>query len=189
VIRIGYLVPLLIALSGCATAISPSDCSKTGLIARAPSNFGVVVTKKVFRGGELRDCSQIAFLEGQGVTHILQLNASKEEAAVGPHQEGAFEVMPVALRANTVGRASTCEAVRMALRYLEDSNHWPIYVHCTVGRDRTGYIIGMFEREVLGRSIDSVMQELGAFGHTGPWSTIFGQIDRELAKKTPVCLD
>jgi hypothetical protein len=180
------LLPLLIVFSGCATAIAPG-CPKTGLTATAPSNFGVVVANAVFRGARLTTCNQLAFLEEKGITHILQLNASKTQAAVGPHREGSFEVMPVALNALTVGRPSTCGEVRIALRYLEDPKHWPVYVHCTVGRDRTGYIIGMFERETLGRPIDSVMQELGAFGHTGHWSVVFGQIDRELARKTPVC--
>jgi hypothetical protein len=185
--RLIVLPALALVCAGCATAISPATCSSTAVAAaHAPANFGTV-TAKVFRGADLTTCAQFAFLESQGVRHILQLNASKQQAAAGVHAEGRFEVMPVAFSAFTVGRPGSCMSVRAALSYLEDPKNWPIYVHCSAGRDRTGYLVGMFEREALHKPIDSVVEELGEFGHKGLWSLLFGQIDRELARAAPAC--
>lgn len=185
---------LLLLATACATAISPAVCSgRHDVVARAPKNFGQVLAADgkptaVYRGGELTSCDQIAFLEQLHVTHVLQLNASTSDAARGRHQEGAFEVLPLHLTATTIGRPSTCGEVRTALDYLRDPANWPVYVHCTKGRDRTGYVIGMFERGALSRPVESVMIELAAYGHHGLYRLLFGQIDRELASAEPACL-
>ena len=184
---------ILLLSTACATAVSPAAClGKRDLVARAPKNFGQVLAADgkptgVYRGGELTSCDQFAFLGQLHVAHILQLNASASEAAQGKHREGEFEVLPLNFNASTVGRPNTCDQVRTALAYLRDPANWPVYLHCTAGRDRTGYIAGMYERGELARPVESVLTELAAFGHHGLYSLLFGQIDRELASADPAC--
>src|SRR5207244_5355003 len=100
----------VIAASGCATAVSPATCSnRASLVARAPKNFGEVLTRDgkptaVYRGGDLTSCGQVVFLQEQHITHILELNASDPAEARGKRREGSFEVFPVNLTASTVDR-------------------------------------------------------------------------------------
>jgi hypothetical protein len=182
-----------IAATGCATAISPVTCvSSNSRVARAPKNFGAVLGKDgaktgVYRGADLMDCDEVAFLETLGIKHILQLNAPNSSDAAKPRMEGRFEVLPFDFSAFTIGRPNTCTHVRLALAYLANPANLPIYVHCSKGRDRTGYVIGMFERAQLVRPADSVLKELHAFGHHGLWSALFGQIDRQLVAANPGC--
>jgi hypothetical protein len=192
-----------ITATGCATAISPATCgSNPSRIARAPKNFGEVLDDHgaqtgVYRGADLTDCSEVAFLDTLGIKHILQLNAPRSEApkplntqtseGPKPHMEGRFEVLPLSFSAFTIGRSHPCTDVGWALTYLADPAHRPVYVHCSKGRDRTGFVIGMFERQ-LGRPVDSVLEELQEFGHHGLWSALFGQIDRQLNGTDPGCL-
>jgi hypothetical protein len=177
--------------TGCATAVSPSACARdsTPIIARAPANFGQVLDKDgrptgVYRGGKLTSCNQVAFLRAEGITRILQLDAPKSDDV---RREGDFEVLPLAFSAFTIGTHHTCDDVRTAVRFLTDRDNARVYVHCTLGRDRTGYVIGMFERMGLARDIDSVVAELASYGHSGLWSALFSQIDRELARSHPRC--
>ena len=183
----------VIAASGCATAVSPATCSnRASVVARAPKNFGQVLGRDgkptgVYRGADLTNCNQVVFLEEQHIAHILELNASDVMEAQGKHREGRFEVFPIHFSAFTIGTPETCDKVRLALSYLANPDHRPVYVHCSAGRDRTGYVLGMFERIELERSIESIMEELHDFGHRCVWSFLFGQIDKQLAGAAPAC--
>jgi hypothetical protein len=101
--------------------------------------------------------------------------------------ELALTVRSFAFDPRTIGTAGTCDAVREALSFLSDERNWPVYVHCTAGKDRTGYLVGLYERAILGESTTAVLQELRRYGHTGTRAVVFGQIDAELAKTRPEC--
>ena len=96
-------------------------------------------------------------------------------------------VRSFAFDAGTIGTAGTCNAVREALTFLSDERNWPVYVHCTAGKDRTGYIVGLYEKVMLSEPTDAVLKELRRYGHKGIRSVVFRQIDAELAKTYPEC--
>lgn len=101
--------------------------------------------------------------------------------------ELALSVRSFAFDAKTMGTAGTCDSVREALTFLSDERNWPIYVHCTAGKDRTGYIVGLYEKVMLSEPTEAVLRELRHYGHTGFRAVLFGQIDAELAKARPEC--
>ncbi len=167
----------------------------TGVPASAPDNFGQVRTPAgeataIYRGGQPSSCGQLAYLQNLGIRSILKLNdrglvidrSEKEEAT-----RLGMTIRSYPFNAATIGTADTCDSVRAALSFISDPQNWPIYVHCSVGKDRTGYMIGLFEKVALRASSRFVLDELHRYGHAGLRSVVMGQIDRELAREIPAC--
>ncbi len=172
-----------------------ASCSSAGFSCdpaaapHAPRNFGRV-TASVYRGGQPATCSELAFLSASGVKTVLKLNDRHSASDEEEKAEGAklgLRVESFRFDPRTIGRQSTCGDVRRALAVLQDESNWPVYVHCTAGKDRTGYIIGLYERTALRRPIAEVMKELRDYGHRGARSTVMPQIDEELRRETPQC--
>jgi protein tyrosine/serine phosphatase len=179
-----FLVGVL--LTGCLT-MQPAPCGPADP-PRPPRNFGTVVPG-VYRGAQPADC-ELAFLHGLGVRSILKLNERTLDEDREERERAAalgMTVLPLPFNAATIGRSRTCSMVREALAFLEEQDHRPVYVHCTAGKDRTGYIIGMYEKEALGKTSDEVLYELHRYGHRGLRSVVMGQIDRELASDAALC--
>jgi protein tyrosine/serine phosphatase len=178
------LIVLAFALASCRTA-GPFPCDATAP-ARAPRNFGSV-SEGVYRGGQPSSCAELAYLQSLGVKSILKLNDPSEPLEKEEAQRMGFRVASFAFNPRTIGRAETCGDVRSALAFLRDRGNWPVYIHCTAGKDRTGYLAGLYERLDLGRSVSDVMNELHHYGHRAVRSAAFSQIDDELRRERPQC--
>gem|GEM_PF-1674229 len=165
--------------AGCAS-MHPFVCDTAA--PHPPRNFGVVAPG-IYRGGQPTTCSELSFLKAQGVTSILKLNRDVDETPFA--EKMGLHVESIPFNAHTIGSASTCADVQRALSFL--ATNGPVFVHCTAGKDRTGYIVGLYERTFLGRSIADVMAELHRYGHRGSRSLAFPQIDHELEKERPAC--
>jgi hypothetical protein len=140
----------------------------------------------VYRGAQPQSCAELAYLKSIGVRSILKLNDPSVPAETGEAQRMGFRVAAFAFGPHTIGRANTCDEVRNALAFLANRENWPVYVHCTAGKDRTGYMIGLYERS-LGRPAAEVIEELHRYGHRGARSLAFPQIDEELQREHPQC--
>ena len=144
----------------------------------------------IYRGGQPASCAELAYLKSVGVKSILKLNDrglpvdsdEKDQA-----ENLGLRMLSLPFGAATIGRPATCDSVRQALSFLSDPDNWPVYVHCTAGKDRTGYTVGMYEKLRLGKPVEAVMKELHRYGHRGWRSLLFPQIDHELAAGHPVC--
>lgn len=179
-----FAVVLLLLCAGCASSRFTCDATPP----RAPHNFGAAV-EGVFRGGQPMTCGELAFLQSQGVKSILKLNDRDAAVDVAEKSNAArfgLRIESFDFGASTIGTASTCPDVARALAFLANRDNWPVYVHCTAGKDRTGYIVGMYERSV-GRSITEVMSELHRYGHRGARAMTFPQIDQQLESERPAC--
>jgi protein tyrosine phosphatase (PTP) superfamily phosphohydrolase (DUF442 family) len=187
------LLLLFTLAAGCRTATSFTCGAQS--VAHAPPNFGSVVdaherSVRIYRGGQPTDCSELAFLKALGVKSILKLNDRRAPIDLAEERDASalgLHVQSFDFSAHSIGTAPTCDRVREALAFLRDDANGPVYVHCTVGRDRTGYVIGMYEKEVLHRTTTAVMSELHAYGHEGLAAAAFAQIDRELQRDVPEC--
>lgn len=183
---------LLVLLLTTACGTLPLRCV-AGEEPRPPRNFGVVSATGIpalYRGGQLRTCSELEYLRALGVKSILKLNdsGSHDSDEEGRATALGFRVLSLDFSVLTIGTAATCSRVREALAFLEDPDNAPVFVHCTAGKDRTGYIVGLYEKTSLGKPATEVLSELHHYGHRGPLRWLFmGQIDRELAKEHPAC--
>jgi hypothetical protein len=68
-----------------------------------------------------------------------------------------------------------------------DESNWPVYVHCSRGRDRAGYMVGLYRQVVQDWTWSRVEDELEDFGHTPRLRESFPQITRELMAGIPSC--
>jgi len=193
ILRIQIIVTLLSVLSliGCATFSRTPECRDDAAILQAPQNFGQVTDSAgkaipIYRGGALQDCREVAFLKAHGILHVLQLDAA--ESKDKPIEIDGLSIREFSFNASTIASPKSCEQVGEAIAYLENSQNWPVYVHCSRGKDRTGYIVGLYERKI-GRDRSSVLAELHAYGHRWLERILYGQIDRTLSGDAPVCMN
>lgn len=154
----------------------------------APRNFGAV-SEQIYRGGQPMTCGELAYLKATGVKTILKLNDRNSPVDEAEKAEAArlgMRIESFAFNAKTIGSSASCPDVQRAIAFIENPANQPVFIHCTAGKDRTGYIVGLYERE-SGRSIEDVMNELHRYGHRAARSAAFSQIDRELQRERPVC--
>lgn len=184
------LATLALASVGCATHSAMPRCGDADS-GTPPPNFAQLTDAAgtavpIYRGAALGNCREVAYLQSLGIRHILQLDAPPSKNRSFDTADG-MTILQMAFKPNTIGTRKTCGDVRIALDYLGDPANWPIYIHCSKGQDRTGYIAAVYELETLGRSLSSVIGELHEHGHGRLERVVFGQIDRELESGRPAC--
>ncbi|MEO8381819.1 MAG: tyrosine-protein phosphatase, partial [Acidobacteriota bacterium] len=157
-------------------------------------NFDVVLgpggLPVLYRGGQPHTCGELESLRALGVKSILKLNAcgSRESDEERKAKALGFRVLSLDFNALNIGTSSTCSKVGEALAFLKDPDNVPVFVHCAEGKDRTGYIVGLYEKTFLHTPTADVLSELHCHGHRGLLRSLFmGQIPRELAREVPAC--
>ncbi|MCE1228821.1 MAG: tyrosine-protein phosphatase [Firmicutes bacterium] len=55
------------------------------------------------------------------------------------------------------------------LKVMEDPSHWPVFVHCAQGRDRTGYNVAAYRMAIQGWSAERAIQEMEIFHFNAIW--------------------
>jgi protein tyrosine/serine phosphatase len=77
----------------------------------------------------------------------------------------------------------------MAFAAITDPANQPVYVHCHVGKDRTGFMIGLVRKRVDHWKSQDVLKELEKYGHGALRHALFPQIANLLARDTVTCGD
>jgi tyrosine-protein phosphatase SIW14 len=168
---------LFVLLGACRTASGPH-----GL----PANFGVVEEGKIYRGAQPTPAALEA-LARRGIRTIVKLNSSATAEEESAASRLGMSVVHVDLDPRTVGTASSCDAVERAYAAMTDPRNWPVYVHCTHGRDRTGFLVGLYRERAEQWPYDRVRRELAAYGHDRLWRTLLPNISHSLAAGVPAC--
>lgn len=151
-----------------------------------PPNFGTVVENGIYRGGQPSEES-LDYLRALGVKTILKLNGWRLEAEQVAADRVGMELVSIPFDSSTVGSPSTCSDVARALAIMADRSYWPVYVHCTCGRDRTGYLVGVYRELVQGWTWEPVDRELAEYGHTGSSRRAYPGISSELERGVRSC--
>lgn len=105
-------------------------------------NFNLV-NDQVLRGGQPSD-DGFKKLAERGVKTVVDLRSLDEHSI--PHEKQIVEadgMRFVSIPMKGIG-APTPEQVSKALDVLEDSNSWPVFVHCRRGSDRTGTVLACY---------------------------------------------
>ncbi len=91
-------------------------------------------------------------LQQLGVRQLIDLRSFKKRAS-GDEQRQAARLGMTYQRAAVGFTPSYPDAcVEAVLTALRKQSHGPIYVHCTLGRDRTGMIVALYRQRYLGWS-------------------------------------
>ena len=173
------LAAIVLVAAACATATAPP-------VKGLPKNFGVVEEGKLYRGSQ-PSYDEIENLYRRGVRTIVKLNTADLEAERSATGEMGIRLMEIPLNARTVGTASSCEAVERAYAAITDPLNWPVYVHCDHGRDRTGFLVGLYRERAQGWTYEQVSEELARYGHDSKMRLVFPNITHALADHYHVC--
>lgn len=172
------LVALLFVCS-CATATAPP-------VVGLPKNFGVVEEGKLYRGSQ-PTAEEIEDLRANGVRTIVKLNTADLDMERSKSGELGIRLIEIPLNARAVGTSRDCADVERAYAAMTDPLNWPVYVHCDHGRDRTGFLAGLYRQRVQGWTYEQVSEELARYGHDRKMRAIFPNITRALADRYQIC--
>lgn len=135
----------------------------------ALANGAVVANGALFRGPPLAPFSDAACSEFErlGVRTILDLRidserASKPDAPCAQAQATVVHApLPIPFSVSTqdyINDLYTYDSIALAFRALGDPDAYPIYFHCTWGRDRTGVLAAVILL-ALGADRDAILDE------------------------------
>ena len=108
-----------------------------------PDNFAQV-SANVFRGQHLMTNSKIRYLENLNIKTVIDLEIDNPEEF---WEEALLKVSSLTDIRKPMHWNSTYPAdfIDDILATVNDSNNWPVYVHCYYGYDRTGLIIALYQ--------------------------------------------
>ena len=172
-------IAVVVFLSACATATAPP-------VKGLPRNFGVVEEGKLYRGAQPA-AVEIENLYRRGVKTIVKLNTADLEMERSATGELGIRLIEIPLNARTVGTSKSCADVERAYDSIADPLNWPVYVHCDHGRDRTGFLAGLYRERVQGWTFPQVSDELAQYGHDRKMRLVFPSISRSLADHYQAC--
>jgi len=128
-------------------------------------NFNMV-NEQILRGGQPTD-EGFQKLAERGVKTVVDLRALNEHSV--PHEKQIVEadgMRFVSIPMKGIG-APTQEQVSRALSVLEDSNSWPVFVHCRRGSDRTGTVLACYRISHDHWKNQKALEEAKAYGLSG----------------------
>jgi tyrosine-protein phosphatase SIW14 len=161
-------------------------CRTAAPVAGMPQNFGVVEEGKIYRGAQ-PTASDIEALQRRGVRTIVKVSAQEVDMERSTTGRLGVKLVEVPLHARTVGTAKACADVDRAYAAITDPANWPVYIHCDHGRDRTGFLVGLYQERAEGWSFEQVSEELSRYGHGTPMRIVLPNISNSLAEGYRAC--
>lgn len=163
-----------------------ASCRTAAPVPGMPRNFGIVEEGKLYRGAQ-PSAGEIENLYRRGVKTIVKVNRKDLEAERSAASKLGIRLIEVPLDARTAGTSSACREVQRAYDAIADPLNWPVYVHCDHGRDRTGFLAGLYRERVQGWTFDQVSEELSHYGHGAQMRIVFPNISGSLADHYQAC--
>ena len=121
------------------------------------------VAPGIYRGAQ-PEPEGYATLEAMGVRTVINLRARHGEGETVEAAGMRYVEIPMSF----LTKAEPA-AVRKALSVMTDPANQPVFVHCSVGTDRTGVVVAVYRMEVDGWSKAEAVAEMEAFGFHGIW--------------------
>ena len=126
-------------------------------------NFREVTPGRVYRAGIYSKDSLRRILKLQRIRTVLQFSGDvsprfQEYDAIVAQQPGLRHIKMPRLATTVPSYQDTMTVMAI----LNDSNNWPVLVHCEHGRDRTGYFIMLYRILHDGWTWEHALQEAAA---------------------------
>jgi tyrosine-protein phosphatase SIW14 len=129
----------------------------------------VKVDNGVYGGSKPKSDADFAFLQSTGVRYILEvhflpfLNGPERRKA----KRHGIEMVSVPMNASPV--PPRAKNVNRALGIMHSKDHRPVYLHCVLGRDRTGLLLGLYRIYFNGLTKEKAAAEMKASGFRKSW--------------------
>lgn len=172
-------IAIVLLASACATTRVPP-------VPGLPANFGVVEEGQLYRGAQ-PSADEIENLFRRGVKTIVKLNVADLEMERSAAAELGMRLIEIPLDARETGTSKSCAQVERAYAAITDPMNWPVYVHCDHGRDRTGFLAGLYRERAEGWTWKQVSEELARYGHDTKMRIVLPHISGSLADHYHVC--
>lgn len=167
--KLTMLFLVLLILSGCAMRpnlisnqvwTQPCDTCVAGVV-----NF-TKVTEKLWRGAQ-PDAEGFLELQKAGVRTIINLRHDHDDMSTLKGLGIHYLWLP--MRAWHPDDEELVIFLSTLRRIFDDSNLWPVFIHCAEGRDRTGYSIAAFRIVEEGWTADDAIHEMFDFHFNTIW--------------------
>jgi tyrosine-protein phosphatase SIW14 len=116
----------------------------------------------LFRGGR-PSVSDLRDLKKMGIKTILNLENDRYVVSEEKKVAAAYKLNYISIPTASFFAPSDSK-VDTVLSVLQDPRNYPIFIHCTHGRDRTGMMMGLYRVEVEGWQADAAYNEMLDFG-------------------------
>lgn len=118
----------------------------------------IEVNQNVTRGAR-PSSSDYKFLKKEGIKVVL--NIENNQAAIDKDKKYAAQYkMKFLSFPMDWATAPDPKQVDEILKVLQDSNNFPVFLHCKHGEDRTGMVIGLYRVEVEGWKAEDAYHEM-----------------------------
>lgn len=118
----------------------------------------------MYRGADPRE--RLDQLAGLGVRSIINFRYLKSHDYREEAERAGFRYfwMPI-----YPGEPPSDEEIDRFLQITADPDNQPVYIHCTLGIDRTGLMSGIYRIERDGWTNEQAVEEMEYFGHNELW--------------------
>jgi protein tyrosine phosphatase (PTP) superfamily phosphohydrolase (DUF442 family) len=121
-------------------------------------NFGKV-NENYYRGSQPAK-DQYTQLKAMGVKTVIDLRRDFQPDEPERVRSAGMQYFNIPLKSS---KAATPEQTDYFLKLVEDSNNWPVYVHCKGGRHRTGALTAIYRIKHDGWTADQAYKEMTEF--------------------------
>jgi len=103
-------------------------------------------------------------LKKMGIKTVINLRSRHREKKAVEDAGMNYIEFPISMIKN-LKRENVLEIINV----MADPENQPVYVHCALGRDRTGIVAAIYRIEKQGWSFDEAEQEMQDFGFNDVW--------------------
>lgn len=135
------------------------------IVRRCGTNDAAIVNLRevepgLLRGGQPSEAG-FAALRERGVRTVIDLRGGHDENAL----VASLGMKPVHIPISSGNEAApTLQQIEQFLAVVRDPANQPVFVHCKLGRDRTGAFCAVYRMEVDGWTRERALDEMRALG-------------------------
>jgi protein tyrosine/serine phosphatase len=156
--------------SSCDGMVGDNSAVLPGILRVSERLFGLPglpavgrVAPGIFRGAQPKP-DGYATLKAMGVRTVINLRARHGEGEAVEAAGMRYVEIPMSFL-----KKADPAAVRETLSVMTDPANQPVFVHCSVGTDRTGVVVAVYRMEIDGWSEAEAVAEMEAFGFHWIW--------------------
>ena len=129
-----------------------------------------VVEEGVYHGSKPHTDADFEFLQSKGIKYIIELHYFPWIYKIEQHRARRYGItlIPITLAAWTF--TPNEQRVNKVLCMMHDKKYHPIYIHCSLGRDRAMLIVGLYDMYFRGMSKEEAWQHMKHYEFKESWT-------------------